>query len=106
MWLPMIQSNLKVSSLFWAIFSSKVTRSFFVLTLLYYFPSLFPPPQHLSAGLQLRLQAIQNRVNHQCLQGQLSAPPFALRKWLQCTQFKMAQVEIQSSEAASQFYPM
>eukprot|EP00066_Takifugu_rubripes_P029617 XP_011618883.1 PREDICTED: protein unc-79 homolog [Takifugu rubripes] len=62
--------------------------------------------KHLSAGLQLRLQAIQNRVNHQCLQGQLSAPPFALRKWLQCTQFKMAQVEIQSSEAASQFYPM
>ncbi|XP_069392416.1 protein unc-79 homolog isoform X6 [Paralichthys olivaceus] len=63
--------------------------------------------KHLSAGLQLRLQAIQNRVNHQCLQGQASgAPPFALRKWLQCTQFKMAQVEIQSSEAASQFYPM
>uniref|UniRef100_I3KW79 Unc-79 homolog, NALCN channel complex subunit n=1 Tax=Oreochromis niloticus TaxID=8128 RepID=I3KW79_ORENI len=63
--------------------------------------------KHLSAGLQLRLQAIQNRVNHQCLQAQMSgAPPFALRKWLQCTQFKMAQVEIQSSEAASQFYPM
>uniref|UniRef100_A0AAQ6IM86 Unc-79 homolog, NALCN channel complex subunit n=1 Tax=Anabas testudineus TaxID=64144 RepID=A0AAQ6IM86_ANATE len=63
--------------------------------------------KHLSAGLQLRLQAIQNRVNHQSLQGQTSgAPPFALRKWLQCTQFKMAQVEIQSSEAASQFYPM
>ncbi|KAJ7990743.1 hypothetical protein DPEC_G00290080 [Dallia pectoralis] len=63
--------------------------------------------KHLSAGLQLRLQAIQNRVNHQCLQGQAAgAPPFALRKWLQCTQFKMAQVEIQSSEAASQFYPM
>uniref|UniRef100_A0A3Q2T5P7 Unc-79 homolog, NALCN channel complex subunit n=1 Tax=Fundulus heteroclitus TaxID=8078 RepID=A0A3Q2T5P7_FUNHE len=63
--------------------------------------------KHLSAGLQLRLQAIQNRVNHQCLQGQASgAPPFTLRKWLQCTQFKMAQVEIQSSEAASQFYPM
>lgn len=63
--------------------------------------------QHLSAGLQLRLQAIQNRVNHQCLQSQASGPPpFALRKWLQCTQFKMAQVEIQSSEAASQFYPM
>nr|XP_020446643.1 protein unc-79 homolog isoform X3 [Monopterus albus] len=63
--------------------------------------------KHLSAGLQLRLQAIQNRVNHQCLQGPTSAaPPFALRKWLQCTQFKMAQVEIQSSEAASQFYPM
>ncbi|XP_034153384.1 protein unc-79 homolog isoform X5 [Esox lucius] len=76
MWLPMIQSNLK----------------------------------HLSAGLQLRLQAIQNRVNHQnhqCVQGQAAgALPFALRKWLQCTQFKMAQVEIQSSEAASQFYPM
>ncbi|XP_036397727.1 protein unc-79 homolog isoform X7 [Megalops cyprinoides] len=77
MWLPMIQSNLK----------------------------------HLSAGLQLRLQAIQNRVNHQCLQGlqgcgQPGALPSALRKWLQCTQFKMAQVEIQSSEAASQFYPM
>ncbi|XP_061113688.1 protein unc-79 homolog isoform X4 [Conger conger] len=77
MWLPMIQSNLK----------------------------------HLSAGLQLRLQAIQNRVNHQCLQGmQGCVPPgvlpSALRKWLQCTQFKMAQVEIQSSEAASQFYPM
>ncbi|XP_071398350.1 protein unc-79 homolog isoform X2 [Centroberyx affinis] len=63
--------------------------------------------KHLSAGLQLRLQAIQNRVNHQCLQGQApGALPFALRKWLQCTQFKMAQVEIQSSEAASQFYPM
>uniref|UniRef100_A0A3Q1F166 Unc-79 homolog, NALCN channel complex subunit n=1 Tax=Acanthochromis polyacanthus TaxID=80966 RepID=A0A3Q1F166_9TELE len=63
--------------------------------------------KHLSAGLQLRLQAIQNRVNRQCLQGQTSGvPPFALRKWLQCTQFKMAQVEIQSSEAASQFYPM
>uniref|UniRef100_G3NZI4 Unc-79 homolog, NALCN channel complex subunit n=1 Tax=Gasterosteus aculeatus TaxID=69293 RepID=G3NZI4_GASAC len=63
--------------------------------------------KHLSAGLQLRLQAIQNRVNHQCLQSQASGPPpFALRKWLQCTQFKMAQVEIQSSEAASQFYPM
>ncbi|XP_028292965.1 protein unc-79 homolog isoform X5 [Gouania willdenowi] len=63
--------------------------------------------KHLSAGLQLRLQAIQNRVNHQCLQGQTAGtPPIALRKWLQCTQFKMAQVEIQSSEAASQFYPM
>ncbi|XP_077477247.1 protein unc-79 homolog isoform X3 [Stigmatopora argus] len=63
--------------------------------------------KHLSAGLQLRLQAIQNRVNHQCLQGQtVGGPPLALRKWLQCTQFKMAQVEIQSSEAASQFYPM
>ncbi|XP_062325282.1 protein unc-79 homolog isoform X3 [Osmerus eperlanus] len=63
--------------------------------------------KHLSAGLQLRLQAIQNRVNHQCLQGQApGALPTALRKWLQCTQFKMAQVEIQSSEAASQFYPM
>ncbi|XP_066523428.1 protein unc-79 homolog isoform X2 [Hoplias malabaricus] len=62
---------------------------------------------HLSAGLQLRLQAIQNRVNHQCLQGPGPGSfPFALRKWLQCTQFKMAQVEIQSSEAASQFYPM
>ncbi|XP_035235645.1 protein unc-79 homolog isoform X4 [Anguilla anguilla] len=80
MWLPMIQSNLK----------------------------------HLSAGLQLRLQAIQNRVNHQCLQGMQGMQgyampgvlPTALRKWLQCTQFKMAQVEIQSSEAASQFYPM
>ncbi|KAJ3613698.1 hypothetical protein NHX12_019944 [Muraenolepis orangiensis] len=63
--------------------------------------------KHLSAGLQLRLQAIQNRVNHQSLQGQApGALPLALRKWLQCTQFKMAQVEIQSSEAASQFYPM
>ncbi|XP_033844091.1 protein unc-79 homolog [Periophthalmus magnuspinnatus] len=63
--------------------------------------------KHLSAGLRLRLQAIQNRVNHQCLQGQVAgAPPVALRKWLQCTQFKMAQIEIQSSEAASQFYPM
>ncbi|XP_028827164.1 protein unc-79 homolog isoform X3 [Denticeps clupeoides] len=76
MWLPMIQSNIK----------------------------------HLSAGLQLRLQAIQNRVNHQCLQGlnpsSSGSVPAALRKWLQCTQFKMAQVEIQSSEAASQFYPM
>ncbi|XP_058847508.1 protein unc-79 homolog isoform X1 [Acipenser ruthenus] len=77
MWLPMIQSNLK----------------------------------HLSAGLQLRLQAIQNNVNHQYLQGlqgcaQTSAIPSVLRKWLQCTQFKMAQVEIQSSEAVSQFYPM
>ncbi|KAI4892270.1 hypothetical protein NFI96_000535 [Prochilodus magdalenae] len=62
---------------------------------------------HLSAGLQLRLQAIQNRVNYQCLQGSGSGSfPFALRKWLQCTQFKMAQVEIQSSEAASQFYPI
>ncbi|XP_016115504.1 protein unc-79 homolog [Sinocyclocheilus grahami] len=62
---------------------------------------------HLSAGLQLRLQAIQNRVNHQCLQNPGSGSfPLTLRKWLQCTQFKMAQVEIQSSEAASQFYPM
>uniref|UniRef100_A0A9J8BZ81 Unc-79 homolog, NALCN channel complex subunit n=1 Tax=Cyprinus carpio carpio TaxID=630221 RepID=A0A9J8BZ81_CYPCA len=62
---------------------------------------------HLSAGLQLRLQAIQNRVNHQCLQNPGSGTfPLTLRKWLQCTQFKMAQVEIQSSEAASQFYPM
>ncbi|KAK7904747.1 hypothetical protein WMY93_017354 [Mugilogobius chulae] len=61
--------------------------------------------KHLSAGLRLRLQAIQNRVNH--LQGQAAGtPPAALRKWLQCTQFKMAQIEIQSSEAASQFYPM
>ncbi|KAL0170878.1 hypothetical protein M9458_035474, partial [Cirrhinus mrigala] len=61
---------------------------------------------HLSAGLQLRLQAIQNRVNHQCLQNPGSGSfPLTLRKWLQCTQFKMAQVEIQSSEAASQFYP-
>ncbi|MBN3305048.1 UNC79 protein, partial [Amia calva] len=77
MWLPMIQSNLK----------------------------------HLSAGLQLRLQAIQNNVNHQHLHslqscGQTSPIPSVLRKWLQCTQFKMAQVEIQSSEAASQFYPL
>ncbi|KAI7804451.1 protein unc-79 homolog [Triplophysa rosa] len=62
---------------------------------------------HLSAGLQLRLQAIQNRVNHQCLQSPGSSSfSLTLRKWLQCTQFKMAQVEIQSSEAASQFYPM
>ncbi|XP_065123353.1 protein unc-79 homolog isoform X2 [Paramisgurnus dabryanus] len=62
---------------------------------------------HLSAGLQLRLQAIQNRVNHQCLQSPgCSSFSLTLRKWLQCTQFKMAQVEIQSSEAASQFYPM
>lgn len=67
--------------------------------------------QHLSAGLQLRLQAIQNNVNHHSLRtlpgsGQSSASLAALRKWLQCTQFKMAQVEIQSSEAASQFYPL
>ncbi|TRY55538.1 hypothetical protein DNTS_003662, partial [Danionella cerebrum] len=56
--------------------------------------------------LQLRLQAIQNRVNNQnpCSSG--ATLPLTLRKWLQCTQFKMAQVEIQSSEAASQFYPM
>ncbi|XP_061251140.1 protein unc-79 homolog isoform X5 [Bos javanicus] len=77
MWLPMIQSNIK----------------------------------HLSAGLQLRLQAIQNNVNHHSLRtlpgsAQSSAGLAALRKWLQCTQFKMAQVEIQSSEAASQFYPL
>ncbi|XP_043553117.1 protein unc-79 homolog isoform X4 [Chiloscyllium plagiosum] len=77
MWLPMIQSNLK----------------------------------HLSAGLQLRLQSIQNNVNHHVLQsfqgsGQMSTNSSVLRKWLQCTQFKMAQVEIQSSEAASQFYPL
>ncbi|XP_008049182.1 protein unc-79 homolog [Carlito syrichta] len=77
MWLPMIQSNIK----------------------------------HLSAGLQLRLQAIQNNVNHHSLRtlpgsGQSSAGLAALRKWLQCAQFKMAQVEIQSSEAASQFYPL
>ncbi|XP_060476613.1 protein unc-79 homolog isoform X6 [Panthera onca] len=77
MWLPMIQSNTK----------------------------------HLSAGLQLRLQAIQNHVNHHSLRtlpgsAQSSASLVALRKWLQCTQFKMAQVEIQSSEAASQFYPL
>uniref|UniRef100_A0A8D2IQI4 Unc-79 homolog, NALCN channel complex subunit n=1 Tax=Varanus komodoensis TaxID=61221 RepID=A0A8D2IQI4_VARKO len=77
MWLPMIQSNLK----------------------------------HLSAGLQLRLQAIQNNVNHhglRMLQGsvQMNMNSSVLRKWLQCTQFKMAQVEIQSSEAASQFYPL
>lgn len=99
MWLPMIQSNLKVSR---SIIISQMARLGFQTCTLSSF--LF---QHLSAGLQLRLQAIQNRVNHQCLQGQTSgAPPFALRKWLQCTQFKMAQVEIQSSEAASQFYPM
>ncbi|XP_059771810.1 protein unc-79 homolog isoform X2 [Balaenoptera ricei] len=77
MWLPMIQSNIK----------------------------------HLSAGLQLRLQAIQNNVDHHSLRTlpgstQSSASLAALRKWLQCTQFKMAQVEIQSSEAASQFYPL
>ncbi|XP_078418310.1 protein unc-79 homolog [Cetorhinus maximus] len=77
MWLPMIQSNLK----------------------------------HLSAGLQLRLQSIQNNVNHHVLQsfqgsGPMSTSSSVLRKWLQCTQFKMAQVEIQSSEAASQFYPL
>ncbi|XP_006879163.1 PREDICTED: protein unc-79 homolog [Elephantulus edwardii] len=77
MWLPMIQSNIK----------------------------------HLSAGLQLRLQAIQNNVNHHSLRtvpgsGPSSSSLAALRKWLQCTQFKMAQVEIQSSEAASQFYPL
>uniref|UniRef100_A0A803SXG5 Unc-79 homolog, NALCN channel complex subunit n=1 Tax=Anolis carolinensis TaxID=28377 RepID=A0A803SXG5_ANOCA len=66
---------------------------------------------HLSAGLQLRLQAIQNNVNHhslRMLQGsvQMNTCSSVLRKWLQCTQFKMAQVEIQSSEAASQFYPL
>uniref|UniRef100_A0A8C5MYU6 Unc-79 homolog, NALCN channel complex subunit n=1 Tax=Leptobrachium leishanense TaxID=445787 RepID=A0A8C5MYU6_9ANUR len=77
MWLPMIQSNLK----------------------------------HLSAGLQLRLQAIQNNANQQnlrMLQGsaQITHSSAVLRKWLQCTQFKMAQVEIQSSEAASHFYPL
>ncbi|KAM5129786.1 protein unc-79 homolog isoform 3-T3 [Mantella aurantiaca] len=77
MWLPMIQSNIK----------------------------------HLSAGLQLRLQAIQNNANQQnlrMLQGstQITHNSAVLRKWLQCTQFKMAQVEIQSSEAASQFYPL
>ncbi|NXW44069.1 UNC79 protein, partial [Nyctiprogne leucopyga] len=77
MWLPMIQSNLK----------------------------------HLSAGLQLRLQAIQSNVNHHSLRmlqgpGQMNNSSSVLRKWLQCTQFKMAQVEIQSSEAASQFYPL
>ncbi|XP_010191118.1 PREDICTED: protein unc-79 homolog [Mesitornis unicolor] len=77
MWLPMIQSNLK----------------------------------HLSAGLQLRLQAIQSSVNHHSLRmlqgsGQMNNSSSVLRKWLQCTQFKMAQVEIQSSEAASQFYPL
>uniref|UniRef100_A0A8C9G1Z9 Unc-79 homolog, NALCN channel complex subunit n=1 Tax=Pavo cristatus TaxID=9049 RepID=A0A8C9G1Z9_PAVCR len=77
MWLPMIQSNLK----------------------------------HLSAGLQLRLQAIQSNVNHHSLRmlqgsGQMNSSSSVLRKWLQCTQFKMAQVEIQSSEAASQFYPL
>ncbi|XP_058596124.1 protein unc-79 homolog isoform X10 [Neofelis nebulosa] len=63
MWLPMIQSNTK----------------------------------HLSAGLQLRLQAIQNHVNHHSLRtlpgsAQSSAGLVALRKWLQCTQFKMAQI--------------
>ncbi|KAK2104663.1 Protein unc-79 [Saguinus oedipus] len=79
--------------------------------------ALWPPARkdhirgHLSAGLQLRLQAIQNHVNHHSLRtlpgsGQSSAGLAALRKWLQCTQFKMAQVEIQSSEAASQFYPL
>ncbi|XP_044128552.1 protein unc-79 homolog isoform X2 [Bufo gargarizans] len=77
MWLPMIHSNIK----------------------------------HLSAGLQLRLQAIQNSANQQnlrMLQGsvQFSHNSGVLKKWLQCTQFKMAQVEIQSSEAASQFYPL
>lgn len=68
-------------------------------------------PQHLSGGLQLRLQAIQNNVNHHSLRtlpgsAQSSTGLAALRKWLQCTRFKMAQVEIQSSEAASQFYPL
>ncbi|XP_073465864.1 protein unc-79 homolog isoform X2 [Aquarana catesbeiana] len=77
MWLPMIQSNIK----------------------------------HLSAGLQLRLHAIQNNANQQNLRMLQGSAQFAhnsavLRKWLQCTQFKMAQVEIQSSEAASQFYPL
>lgn len=67
--------------------------------------------QHLSGGLQLRLQAIQSNVNHHSLRtlpgsAQSSAGLAALRKWLQCTRFKMAQVEIQSSEAASQFYPL
>uniref|UniRef100_A0A665WPN8 Unc-79 homolog, NALCN channel complex subunit n=1 Tax=Echeneis naucrates TaxID=173247 RepID=A0A665WPN8_ECHNA len=83
------------------------TSTIFVKLIPMWLPMIQSNLKHLSAGLQLRLQAIQNRVNHQCLQGQSSgAPPFALRKWLQCTQFKMAQVEIQSSEAASQFYPM
>ncbi|XP_045866075.1 protein unc-79 homolog isoform X10 [Meles meles] len=77
MWLPMIQSNIK----------------------------------HLSAGLQLRLQAIQNNVNLHSLRTLPGSAPssaglVALRKWLRCTQFKMAQVEIQSSDAASQFYPL
>ncbi|KAM9466038.1 protein unc-79 homolog isoform 1-T1 [Clarias gariepinus] len=79
----------------------------FVKLIPMWLPMIQSSLNHLSAGLQLRLQAIQNRVNNQCLQGPASSTfPFALRKWLQCTQFKMAQVEIQSSEAASQFYPM
>lgn len=106
MWLPMIQSNLKVKQLPAQIINIMHANNDSVD---YPVKSSRLPcgVQHLSAGLQLRLQAIQNRVNRQCLQGQApGAPPFALRKWLQCTQFKMAQVEIQSSEAASQFYPM
>ncbi|KAI5618876.1 protein unc-79-like, partial [Silurus asotus] len=79
----------------------------FVKLIPMWLPMIQSSLNHLSAGLQLRLQAIQNRVNNQCLQSPASSTfPFALRKWLQCTQFKMAQVEIQSSEAASQFYPM
>uniref|UniRef100_A0A452EZB6 Unc-79 homolog, NALCN channel complex subunit n=1 Tax=Capra hircus TaxID=9925 RepID=A0A452EZB6_CAPHI len=76
-----------------------------------FYRPLLASKTHLSAGLQLRLQAIQNNVNHHSLRtlpgsAQSSAGLAALRKWLQCTQFKMAQVEIQSSEAASQFYPL
>lgn len=45
MWLPMIQSNLKVSSLFWVIFSSKVTCFFvfFNTAVLFSFIVFFPP---------------------------------------------------------------
>ncbi|PIO23707.1 hypothetical protein AB205_0130610, partial [Aquarana catesbeiana] len=68
MWLPMIQSNIK----------------------------------HLSAGLQLRLHAIQNNANQQNLRMLQGSAQFAhnsavLRKWLQCTQFKMAQLLVTSA---------
>lgn len=108
----MIQSNLKVGAvvslkvILWphAVIVIIVTNSFLIFHML-------SDRQHLSAGLQLRLQSIQNNVNHHILQsfhgsGQMSTSLSVLRKWLHCAQFKMAQVEIQSSEAASQFYPL
>uniref|UniRef100_UPI00358EFFB5 protein unc-79 homolog n=1 Tax=Myxine glutinosa TaxID=7769 RepID=UPI00358EFFB5 len=70
-------------------------------------PMIHSNCKHLSGGLQARLQAIQNRVRAaETVDDGCGGNPPALQQWLHCIQFKMAQVEMQASEASSQFYTL